>query len=405
MTTKETDDRFEVLTTEAPVAGGIDRLRIVHNSVYTEGAFVLETDRIFRRAWYLLCHASEVPDPGSYLRRRLGGDPVLVVRGEDGTVRGFHNVCRHRGCLVAPAERGCSRALVCPYHHWTFSTTDGSLLGVPHEEAYDGTGFARDEFGLVPLRCESLHGFVFGCLDGSGPSLREYLGPGVLQVMDTPLSRASLEVFHVESAPFTANWKTFAENIRDGYHVPFVHPWLRRASPPQAYALLGNHHAVQQVRLGREAVTEEEWQTTTSHPLPGMGDGDGYVLNIFPDTLIVVRSGEVHTMTVTPLSAAASTLEIRVLGVAGDSPEVRRARRACYDLWSAKQPPEDTAVLQHQQEGLASRSVRVSLVARGADATEGTRGDDNRLRQFWAGWRAYMGLTTNEVPADLVVGT
>lgn len=397
--------QLPVLTSAAPVAGAIDPLRTVHNSVYTEETFALETERIFRRAWYLLCHDSEVAVPGSFLRRRLGGDPVLVVRGVDGAVRGFHNVCRHRGCLVAPEERGCAKALVCPYHHWSYSTTDGSLLGVPHEEAYDGTGFVRDDFGLVPLRCESLHGFVFGCIDEDAPHLQEYLGPDVLAVVETPLSRVPLEVFHLESAPFAANWKTFAENIRDGYHVPFVHPWLRRASPPQPYTLLRNHHAVQRLRLARDAVTEEEWQTTTGHPLPGMEGGDGYVLTIFPDSLIIVRSGEVHTMTVTPLSAAASVLEIRVLGAAGDPPEVRRARQACYDLWSAKQPPEDTEVLQYQQQGLASRSVRVSLVARGADATSGTRGDDNRLRQFWAGWRAYMGTTGNDASPAVGAGT
>jgi phenylpropionate dioxygenase-like ring-hydroxylating dioxygenase large terminal subunit len=397
------DGQLPVLTTPVPVAGAIDPLRTVHNSVYSEEAFALETERLFRRAWYLLCHDSEVPASGSFLRRRLGGDPVLVLRGADGAVRGFHNVCRHRGCLVVPEERGCARALVCPYHHWSYSTTDGSLLGVPHEEAYDGSGFARGDFGLVPLRCESVHGFVFGCIDEQAPPVAEYLGPDVLQVMESPLSRLALEVFHVESTPFAANWKTFAENIRDGYHVPFVHPWLRRSSPPQPYTLLGNHHAVQQLRLAREAVTEEEWLTTTSHPLPGMEGGAGYVLTIFPDSLIIVRSGEVHTMTVTPLSAAASTLEIRVLGVAGEPPEVRRARQACYDLWSARQPPEDVEVLQYQQQGLASRSVQVSLVARGGDATAGRRGDDNRLRQFWAGWRAYMGVTANEVPPDPAV--
>ena len=105
-------------------------------------------------------------------------------------------------------------------------------------------------------------------------------------------------------------------------------------------------------------------------------------------------------MTEIPLSASESLLEIRVLGVAGDPPEVRAAREACYDMWSAKQPPEDTEVLQYQQEGLASRSVKVSLVARGQDATSGARGDDNRLRQFWAGWRDFLGVGSNEFPVD-----
>lgn len=379
-------------------ATGIDPLRTVHNSVYTQAAFELEMDRIFRKAWFLLGHQSEVPSPGSFLRRHLGGDPVFVVRGEDGAIRGFHNVCRHRGCLVVPSERGCVENLTCPYHYWSYSISDGSLVGVTQPEAYQDTGFDASSFGLVPFQVATLFGFVFGCLDESAGSLEDYLGSRAIEFLGRPLASVDLEIFRTETMPLRANWKTFAENIRDGYHVPFVHPWLRKASPPQKYLLFDNYHAAQYLMLGREAVSEQEWAITTSHPLPGMEGPEGYVFTMFPDSLIIVRSGEVHTMTEIPISAGESVLEIKVFAVAGDSPEVRAARTACYDMWSAKQPPEDTEVLQYQQVGLSSRSVRVSLVARGQDATSGSRGDDNRLRQFWAGWRDLMDLPFNEVP-------
>lgn len=378
--------------------GGLQPLRTVDNSVYSAVCFEAEIERIFRRCWYLLCHESEVPSAGSYLRRQLGGDPVVVVRGGDGIVRGFHNVCRHRGCLVVPAEHGCERTLTCPYHAWVYSISDGTLSGLPQLDAYEGTGFDTDDFGLMPIQVENLHGFVFGSIDLEGPSLQTYLGNEALELVGQTFADVDLEVFHFEATPFQANWKTFAENIRDGYHVPFVHPWLRRASPPQRYTLLGAHHALQRLQLGRDAVTDDEWEVTTRYPLPGLEDGNGYILTIFPDTLFVARSSEVHTMTVVPRTAEETVLEIRVLGVKGDPPEVRASRKACFDLWSARQPPEDIEVLQYQQEGLRSHTVKVSLVGRGQDASSGLRGDDNRLRQFWVGWRHYMGLAQNEFP-------
>lgn len=379
----------------------IDRIRTVDNSVYSAETFDLEIERIFRRTWQFLCHESEIGTAGSYMRRRIGGDPVVVVRGEDGVVRGFHNVCRHRGSLVAIEECGEARTLLCPYHNWSYSITDGSLKGVPRIEAYDGTGFRKEDYGLVPLRVESVFGFVFGCVDDSAPSLEDYIGPDMLLALSTPLANVELEVFHREVIPFRANWKCFAENIRDGYHVPFVHPFLRKASPPRDYHLFDNFHSVQHLEWGREAVTDEQWAASADHPLPGLNLGEGYIGILFPDTVIAPRSNVVETLTEIPISATESILEIRALGVVGDSEAVRACRSAAFDVWLSMQPPQDVPVLQWQQEGLLSRTVRTSLIARGADATTGRRGDDNRLRQFWTGWRQHMGMSANSSVAGI----
>lgn len=377
------------------VAIEIPLLRRVDNSVYSAATYEDEIERIFRRTWTFTCHESELPNSGSYMRRRVGGDPVVIVRGDDGVVRGFHNVCRHRGSLVAIEECGQARSFLCPYHNWSYSVTDGSLKGVPGIEAYDGTGFRKEDHGLVPLRVETLFGFVFACIDEDAPTLETYIGEELMDVLRTPLAHAELEVFHREQVPFRSNWKGFAENIRDGYHVPFVHPFLRKASPPKEYRLFDNFHSVQYLQWGNEAVTEEQWAATAANPLPGFEVGEGYLAILFPDTLIAPRSNVVETLTEIPISPTESVLEIRALGIVGDSPDVRSTRSAAFDIWLAMQPPQDVPVLEWQQEGLESRTVRTSIIARGPDARSGRRGDDNRLRQFWEGWRHYMRVDSN----------
>jgi len=151
-------------------APGIDPLRTVHNSVYTARAFELERERIFRNIWNFVCHESELPAPGHFLTTEVAGDPLILARGLSGALGGYHNVCRHRGCQVVDAPSGVAGRFQCPYHHWTYSL-DGALVAVPGEAAYEGTGFAREQFGLLPVRVEAVYGLVFACLDPGAPSL------------------------------------------------------------------------------------------------------------------------------------------------------------------------------------------------------------------------------------------
>ncbi len=378
--------------------GQVNPLWTVHNSVYSSTAFDWERERIFRRAWLFVCHASELPAVGSFVTREVAGDPIVVVRTGADTIRAFHNVCRHRGSLIVNAASGTARGFQCPYHHWMYSL-EGALLAIPGEEAYEGSGFTKEQCGLVPLRLEAECGLLFACLDPEAPSLEEYLGPDLLAILEAPLGRASYELFHFDSWLLRANWKLFAENGRDGYHVPFVHSsFLGRASPPQPYALFPTGHAVQHVTWAREAVDEETWRRTTAFTLPGFEPGDGWIVNIFPDLVVMARTSVVEILSQVPLTYDQTHYEVRVLGLVGDSEEQRAGRRLGFETWLQTQQPEDKAAMENQQLGLVSRSVRTSIIARGADATMGIRGDDNRLRQFWSVWRAMMGLETNVVP-------
>jgi len=396
------------MTTTVPATTGqpreINPLWTVHNSVYSPTAFEWERERIFRRAWIFVCHVSELPAVGSFVTRQVAGDPIIVVRTSADQIRAFHNVCRHRGSLVVNQSTGTARGFQCPYHHWTYSL-EGALLAIPGEDAYEGSGFTREQAGLVPVRLEAAHGLLFACLDPEAPPLEEYLGADLLAVLEAPLGRASFELFQSDFWLLKANWKLFAENGRDGYHVPFVHStFLGRASPPQPYALFPTGHAVQHVTWARDAVDEETWCTTTRFPLPGFEPGDGWIVNIFPDLVVMARTSVVEILSQIPLTHDETRYEVRVLGLMGDSEEQRACRRLAFETWLQTQQPEDKEAMENQQRGLVSRSVRTSVIARGAEATTGIRGDDNRLRQFWQVWRGMMGLATNAVPAPHASG-
>ena len=121
--------------------------------------FAAERDAVFRHAWQLVCHVSDVPHPGDFHTLDFLGESVLAVRGDDGQLRCFHNVCRHRGARLLDGARGhCGRRIACPYHRWTYAL-DGALVGVPRLNDYPGLEM-RDH-GLVPLEQETFMGFVF----------------------------------------------------------------------------------------------------------------------------------------------------------------------------------------------------------------------------------------------------
>src|SRR6266581_9769670 len=120
--------------------------------------FERERDCIFRNSWQLVCHLSDVPRPGDFHTFEFYGESVLVLRAEDGAVRAFHNVCRHRAARLLDGPRGhCGRRITCPYHAWTYGL-DGRLLGVPNRDGFTGLNPARH--GLVPLEHEVFMGFI-----------------------------------------------------------------------------------------------------------------------------------------------------------------------------------------------------------------------------------------------------
>ena len=188
--------------------------------------FDWERDHVLRRDWILVARVEDVPEPGTYMRLELEGDPLIVVHGRDGVLRAFHNVCRHRGTAVA--EEACGKVVrfQCPYHAWIYDL-DGSLIRAKHTEDLDD--FSFDSYGLASVRLETWQGFIFLNLDPDAASLATQLGDLVEHFgrFDFTGLRSAKRIEYEVGA----NWKFIAENYSECYHCPGVHPQLNKLTP------------------------------------------------------------------------------------------------------------------------------------------------------------------------------
>jgi Rieske 2Fe-2S family protein len=188
--------------------------------------FEEEQEKIFARQWVLVGHQSEVAKPGDFFVAEVAGESLIVTRDRAQTVRGFYNVCRHRGTRLCEEERGHASAIQCPYHAWTYGL-DGRLIGAPHMD--EMKGFDKDEFSLHPVRLDVWEGFIFVNLAERPAALDKWFGPleGKFSQWNLGQLRSAKRVDY----EVRANWKLMFENYSECYHCPGVHPMLSRVSP------------------------------------------------------------------------------------------------------------------------------------------------------------------------------
>ena len=193
----------------------------------------LETNAVFGKTWQMVGRIEQVEKPGQFVTASVAGEPIVVVRGNDGVLRGFYNVCRHHAAAVVSEPCGQASILHCPYHGWNYGL-DGSLKGMPE---FDGVkNFERQENGLVPLKAETWEKFVFVNLDPEAVPLRDFLGGLVQRV--APLGVSKLHYFDTRVYDIHCNWKVFVDNFLDGgYHVPHLHKGLSSVLDYKEYTI------------------------------------------------------------------------------------------------------------------------------------------------------------------------
>lgn len=204
----------------------LDR-REVSLRVYEDaGVFELEMERIFARSWIPVAHESEIPEPGDFVRRNVGQDSCLVVRGDDGQVHVLLNACPHRGMSLCREEKGHSSGFKCPYHGWAFAR-DGRFLGAPFEKAMYGEALREeaDRLRVTRARTGSIGGMVFANFDPHGEDFQAYLGDfgWYLQAALERTNRGLEVVGPPQRHIMRANWKLLAEQLADGYHARALH--------------------------------------------------------------------------------------------------------------------------------------------------------------------------------------
>jgi choline monooxygenase len=193
----------------------------------------LETNAVFGKTWQMVGRIEQVEKPGQFVTASVAGEPIVVVRGNDGVLRGFYNVCRHHAAAVVTEPCGQASILHCPYHGWNYGL-DGSLKGMPE---FDGVkNFERQENGLVPVKAETWEKFVFVNLDPEAVPLRDFLGGLVKRV--APLGVSKLHYFDTRVYDIHCNWKVFVDNFLDGgYHVPHLHKGLSSVLDYKEYTI------------------------------------------------------------------------------------------------------------------------------------------------------------------------
>ena len=190
---------------------------------YTDNRIAtLEHKTVFSRTWQAVGRTDQVAKPGDYLTANIAGEPIVVVRGQDGALRAFFNVCRHHAAAVMTEPSGHATILRCPYHGWSYGL-DGILKGVP--EFAGVCNFDNAKNSLVSVHVDTWESFVFVHLDEPVFSLQDFLGTLMARV--APLKVAKLGFFERKSYTLNCNWKVYVDNYLDGgYHVPHLHKAL-----------------------------------------------------------------------------------------------------------------------------------------------------------------------------------
>lgn len=200
----------------------LESARTLPNTWYTSPDVLADERRsVFGSTWQLVGRADQVFKPGSFLTADVAGEPILVVRGEDGELRAFFNVCRHRAAPILNEPCGMATRLRCRYHGWTYDLT-GRLRGTPE---FDGVAdFRKEDNGLVPVAVASWGPFVWVHLNAPAESLDQYLAPLPEWAKGRTDGLAFARRVEYELA---CNWKVYVDNYLDGgYHVNTVHPAL-----------------------------------------------------------------------------------------------------------------------------------------------------------------------------------
>lgn len=375
----------------------LPRTHYIDNRIFTDEAVFRDEQReIFGKVWLFVCHESEVPNPGDYRCARIAQSSLIVVRGEDGVVRAFHNICRHRAAEVVREESGSARSFTCFYHQWEYAL-DGSLTAVAKPSGYDAVRLDKSALGLVPVRIESFAGLLFACLDPNAPPLLEFLGD-VITPVAKPLGTVPLEVFHFHKAVVRTNWKLFSDNNTERYHS-MLHsanrasmPWvLGKTSPMKLRVFPNGHGGYWSDGAATVAYDRAGLAAAGGEPLPGMRENEMRVINFFPDLMINIRSNVVRLDRMIPLDPGHTLIEWRGLGVKGDSAEAAALRLRHHNtLWgpTGRNLPEDILAVESQYRAMSGDVVRFSIVAREEDFNPT---DDISVRAYYAEWGRRVG--------------
>lgn len=320
--------------------------------------FDSEAELVLRPAPQIICHVSDLANPGDWRTLRYLDESIVAVRGADGVVRAFANICRHRGACLVDGDAGCSRLLTCPYHGWSYRL-DGSLAGLPRREDYGAVDVRR--LGLIAFEVEIWRGFVFVCLSPGGMTVAEMMAPFEEQI--APYRLEDLRALgRVTIRPRGVNWKVLTDNYSDGLHIAVAHPGLTRLFG-RDYGIEAGPHVDRMWGRLREtpspAPSERAYQALLPRAdhLPDDCQRLWLYFKLWPNLAFDIYPDQIDFMQFLPISAG----ETLIREISYAIPDQRREMRAArYLNWRINRQvnAEDTGLCERVNDGMRSPSYR-----------------------------------------------
>lgn len=298
---------------------------------YSEDLFALECALLFRRHWQIVGHVNDVPEPGDYMCLDLVGERALVIRGEEGELRAFHNLCRHRGSRVVAQARGrCENAIVCPFHGWSYQL-DGRLRSPAHPDTLPPLDPVQ--YGLKPLEMEIWNGLVFVRFEsGDQPSVKALMARYAPELEPHRMAQMKPDGNGISAVTLDVNWKAVRDVDNEGYHVARAHPSLQ-----QLYGG-GYHDEPFEHGVGRSvgklrgelaslwSVRHYQGALPDMQHLPDERRRTWYYYGLFPNTVIFVYPDSMGYYAEQPLSVGQTIQRGAVYAYEDESRETRAAR-------------------------------------------------------------------------------
>ena len=316
-------------------ARALGEARTLPGYMYADPAFHrFDAERIFAKSWQLICGAQKLANAGDHVVAEIAGRPVILVRGEEGTLRGFFNVCKHRAGPLALAD-GNARQLQCKYHGWTYKL-DGQLRAA--HEMQLAKDFDISCIHLDAIKVREWEGLVFACVGEPVVSLETLLGGIYERIQPIDLKRFSYHSHVVYDV--ACDWKAYMDNYLEGYHLPHVHPGLNKLLDYRQYT-----------------TNLAQWYSWQQSPLDGdqgpYSAGEAHYYFIYPNMMLNILPGRLQTNRVVPVAAGHCQVLFDYFYTELESDAAKKLIADDFSF-SDEVQKEDIGICERVQKGLGS---------------------------------------------------
>lgn len=323
---------------------------------HDQSIFDYEQEAWFAGGWVSVGREEDALTPGQYFLTSVVGENIIIVRGNDGELRGFYNVCRHRGAAIVEEACGTLPRFQCPYHAWVYDL-EGKLKQPRHTELL--VGFDPGEWGLIPVHVATWQGIVYVDLSGNAEPLRNYLGDIAVELdrFDLGALRRARRIDY----DVKANWKAIVENFSECYHCPGVHPQLNRITPYDSGSYLPSNGAAMNSYM--EVLPQFETLSMSGAadgraPMPGMTEEDDrriYYSVIWPNQLFSLHPDYLMLHWVTPLEPGRTIVRCEWYFEPAEMAKPDFNPDDAIEFWDLTNQ-QDWHVCELQQQGTKSRA-------------------------------------------------